>query len=58
MNNLSKNEKEQLNNLIINMASGLLPNQLCGFEIDLLIREYGKNWFEKLGYTEPEYKKP
>ena len=48
----------KLENLLLNMQSGLLPQDLCKDEIELLVNEYGNNWFEKLGYKESEYKKP
>ena len=47
-----------LDNLLLNMSSGLLPEHLRKDEINLLEKKYGKNWFAKLGYTEPDYKKP
>jgi hypothetical protein len=48
----------ELQNLLLNMSSGLLPENLTQNEIELLKEYYGENWFEELGYTEPEYKKP
>jgi hypothetical protein len=45
-------------NLLLNMKSGLLPENLQEDEIKVLINQYGNNWFEILGYTEPQYKKP
>jgi len=47
-----------LQNLTLNMGDGLLPEQLQPDEIKLLVNEFGDHWFEALGYTEPEYKKP
>jgi len=49
---------DALDNLIMNMSAGLLPENLCVSEINLLKQKYGDNWFEKLGYSEPKYKKP
>jgi len=48
----------ELGNLLLNMSGGLLPEHLSKQEVDLLTKEYGNDWFEKLGYTEPGYKKP
>jgi hypothetical protein len=45
-------------NLLLNMTAGLLPEHLAPNEIELLTKKYGKNWFETLGYSEPEYKRP
>lgn len=45
-------------NLMLNMTAGLLPEQLTEKEIAVLVEKHGENWFEELGYTEPEYKKP
>lgn len=45
-------------NVLLNMSAGLLPNELNKYEIQVLIDEFGEDWFEKLGYTEPEYEKP
>ncbi|MFA5572559.1 MAG: hypothetical protein WDA42_05585 [Candidatus Bathyarchaeia archaeon] len=45
-------------NLLLNMSGGLLPEYLAADEIAALKDVYGNEWFEKLGYTEPEYKKP
>lgn len=45
-------------NIIFNLSSGMLPTDLDGDEIDLLTLFYGKDWFEELGYSEPEYKRP
>lgn len=47
-----------VDNLFLNMTAGLLPEHLSKDEISLLIDEYGDDWFEKLGYSEPEYIKP
>lgn len=47
-----------LQNLTLNMSGGLLPENLQPDEISLLVNECGENWFEDLGYSEPEYKKP
>ena len=49
---------DNTDNLLLNMSAGLLPKDLQPDEIKLLEIRYGKEWFEKLGYKEPEYKKP
>lgn len=51
-------KREDCANLILNMKSGLLPENLSKDEILLLIEIYGSDWFHILGYTEPQYKKP
>lgn len=48
----------ETNNLLMNLSSGLLPEYLTKDEVELLIKRYGENWFDILGYSEPEYKKP
>lgn len=48
----------EVENIVLNMSGGLLPENLTQSEILLLKKEYGENWFEKLGYSEPEYKRP
>lgn len=45
-------------NIVLNMSAGLLPENLTKSEVKILIDTYGENWFEKLGYSEPKYKKP
>ncbi len=47
-----------LQNLLLNMACGLLPENLSVDEVKLLENEFGKDWFEYLGYLELDYKKP
>jgi len=49
---------DETNNLLMNMASGLLPEHLANNEINLLVKRFGKNWFAELGYSEPEFKNP
>lgn len=45
-------------NLLLNMSAGLLPKDLSKNEVKSLEDFYGKDWFEKLGYSEPKYEKP
>ncbi len=47
-----------IDNLLLNMSAGLLPENLNEEEVLLLEKEYGSSWFTELGYSEPEYKKP
>lgn len=47
----------EVGNLLLNMSAGVLPEHLTKDEVELLEKEYGENWFEKLGYSEPEYKR-
>ena len=55
----TKNIKiNEVDNLLLNMQGGLLPESLSKKEIKLLENEYGKYWFKVLGYEEPKYKKP
>jgi hypothetical protein len=49
---------DEIMNLLLNMSGGLLPEHLNEDEVRLLEAEYGVEWFDELGYTEPEYKKP
>ena len=49
---------DEVENLLMNISAGLLSESLCVSEIKLLKQKYGDNWFEKLGYSEPKYKKP
>ena len=49
---------KEVDNLLLNLSGGLLPKDLQPDEVELLKKEYGDDWFEKLGYTEPEYEKP
>jgi len=49
---------DETNNLLLNMSGGLFPEHLSENEVDLLRKRFGTNWFEELGYSEPEYKKP
>ena len=46
-----------LENLYLNMISGLIPEDLSESEVNLLKENLGDNWFEELGYYEPEYKR-
>lgn len=47
----------KLENLLLNMSSGLMPEDLQKDEIELLIEEFGYNWFEELGYDD-SYNRP
>ena len=47
-----------LDNLLLNMQGGLLPEHLTRSEVEVLEDHFGPDWFENLGYTEPKYKKP
>jgi hypothetical protein len=51
-------EIDDTDNLLLNMMGGLLPEYLQKDECKLLEEKFGKGWFEALGYSEPEYKKP
>jgi hypothetical protein len=50
-------EINKLDNLLLNLLSGLLPKDLSKSEIVLLQKEFGENWFEELGYND-NYEKP
>jgi len=50
--------QDEVCNLLLNMSGGLLPEYLSKEEVLLLKNRFGENWFESLGYSEPEYKKP
>lgn len=47
-----------LENLLLNMTSGLLPESLTKEEVQLLEDKYGRNWFTALGYNDIEYQRP
>lgn len=47
-----------LPNILANLSSGMLPIELSSDEVGLLTLFCGEGWFEKLGYSEPEYKRP
>lgn len=49
---------DKTTNLLLNMSSGLLPENLTEEDVELLQKEYGVNWFEELGYTDKLYKRP
>jgi len=51
-------EITEVGNLLLNMMSGLLPEHLSKEEVTLLEMEFGKNWFEALGYDDEHYKRP
>ena len=46
-----KTKIKKVENLLLNMMGGLLPEDLLPNEVKLLEREYGKNWFKILGYS-------
>ena len=48
----------RLENLLLNLSSGLLPENLSQEEVDLLVDRIGENWFEDLGYNDRDYKRP
>lgn len=50
-------EISEVGNLLLNMSGGLLPEHLSKDEVDLLVEEYGENWFCELGYDD-SYNKP
>lgn len=45
-------------NLLLKMSGGLKPKDLNNREIKLLEKEFGKNWFEELGYDSKKDKLP
>ena len=51
-------EFTEVDNLLMNMGAGLLPENLSQREIDMLQNKYGADWFNELGYEEPKFKKP
>lgn len=51
-------ELSELDNLLLNMSAGLLPEHLSQNEINLIEQKYGTNWFYELGYNDTEYKNP
>lgn len=51
-------EFTEVDNLLMNMSAGLLPENLAPREIEMLEKKYGANWFKELGYEEKKFKKP
>jgi hypothetical protein len=49
---------DYLTNLLLNMLSGLRPEELTEYDVQLLRERFGENWFEELGYSEPQYRRP
>lgn len=47
-----------LDNLLMNMTSGLKPEDLTETEIQLLEANFGMEWMEKLGYSADRFNKP
>lgn len=48
----------EIENLLLNMSAGLLPEDLQEKEVELLENKYGRNWFTQLGYNLKEYRLP
>ena len=55
---MEKIELSKTDNILFNLQGGLLPKDLTKGEIELLEKEYGKDWFIELGYDEKTYEKP
>ena len=53
-----KTDKEEDDNLLLNLSGGLLPEYLSKEEVALLENKYGEGWFEELGYNEQDHVKP
>lgn len=51
-------EATPIGEILMKLSNGLLPGQLSTDQINLLKKEYGVDWFTKLGYTEPKYINP
>lgn len=45
-------------NILLNLQGGLLPKDLTKSEVELLKKQYGKNWFIELCYNKNNYEKP
>lgn len=58
MNAINKYDFSEVDNLLMNMSAGLLPEHLAEDEVKLLEERYDMNWFTDLGYSEPKYRKP
>ncbi len=48
----------KVENILLNMQGGLLPKDLTKEEVELLEKEYGKDWFIELGFNIDKYEKP
>lgn len=55
---LKETTMDEIDNLLLNMSGGLLPENLTVDEVSLLKDRYGDDWFAKLGYSELIYNKP
>lgn len=44
--------------MLLKLSTGVLPESLNKFEVTILEKEFGNNWFWDLGYSEKKYKKP
>ena len=47
-----------IRSIMTKLSSGTLPENLSKGEVELLIEEYGDNWFFRIGYSEKKYKQP
>ena len=47
-----------IQNLMMNLGGGLLPENLSDSEVELLEMKVGPDWFEKLGYTDDHNRPP
>lgn len=52
------NKLDDCANLMLNLAAGVRPEDLTEDEVYILKVKFGEDWFDELGYYEPEYKKP
>lgn len=48
---------DEVDILLLNMKSGLLPKDLTESEVILLEERFGANWFTELGYNDWEYER-
>jgi len=48
----------EVDNLLLNMTAGLLPEDLSQDECQLLKEKYGEHWFTELGYSVVTHKLP
>jgi hypothetical protein len=43
-----------VDNLLLNMMSGLLPEHLSEDEVAMLVERFGDDWLSELGYAEAD----
>ena len=58
LNELNVTDLSDTQKLLLNLSSGLDVEDLSTAQVELLETTLGTNWFDKLGYKEPEHTRP